>query len=272
MSTQAQQAAVAQAQQPQQVTYGYPGQQIYSGATYTTLPPQYQYATQVPQGVQSLGGSQAYPQQQVYIDPETIKHQKTSSLNMLEQHAALAKDRSKAEYEAQRQAIIMKAEHEISITAASIEQSKAQALFALDQQHQQRRMEIEQRAQEQRMQIEATASQLTMTAQQQKLQRDMAEKMAKMQAAIPPQYQQYQQYPAFLPQGPTYSYTPAVQGQQQGQLQTQAQPQQVYSYAQQSQPMYTYSSLPSYGGFPYGQPVQYTTTVQASQSSQQQQQ
>lgn len=122
----------------------------------------------------------AFNPSQIYIDPEIVRSQKTQSLSMLDNQLTIAKDRAKAEYEAQKQAISMKSEHDLSMANASIEQSKVQALFALDQQFQQRRMEIEQRAQEQKLQIEATSSQLLMTAEQQRLEKDMQEKMAKV--------------------------------------------------------------------------------------------
>ena len=120
----------------------------------------------------------------VYIDPEILRSQKQQSLTMLDNQMSIAKDRARAEFEAQKQATIMKAEHDLSMTTASMEQSKVQSLFALDQQFQQRRMEIEQRAQEQRLQIEATASSLLMTAEQQRLEKEMQEKMAKVYGSM----------------------------------------------------------------------------------------
>ncbi len=123
--------------------------------------------------------------QQMYIDPEIVKAQKNQALSMLDNHVAIAKDRVKAEYDAQKQAVNMKADHDLNMTQANIDQSKIQSLFALDQQFQQRRMEIEQRAQEQKLQIEATSSQLVMTAEQQRLEREMQEKMAKVYGSMP---------------------------------------------------------------------------------------
>jgi hypothetical protein len=116
------------------------------------------------------------------LDPEIIKSQKDQSVLILENQAQLAKDRARAEYEAQKQSITMKADHDVSLAVASIEQSKVQHLFALDQQFQQRRMEIDQRAQEQKIQIESAASQLLMSAEQQKLENAMNEKLAKLGA------------------------------------------------------------------------------------------
>lgn len=124
-------------------------------------------------------------QRQVFIDPETIKNQLANAISFIDRQISLYKDRSKTEYESQKQAIGMKAEHEVGMVVASIEQSKQQSLFALDQQHQQRILEIEQRAQEQRMQIEATASQLILQSQQQRLQREMQEKLMKLQQSMP---------------------------------------------------------------------------------------
>jgi hypothetical protein len=138
------------------------------------------------QSLGGAGGSDGYNNsQQVYIDPELVKTQKNQSITMIDNQLAIARERAKAEYEAQKQAIAMKAEHDMSMATASIEQSKVQSLFALDQQFQQRRMEIEQRAQEQKLQIESTASQLLMTAEQQRLEKDMQEKMAKVYGSMP---------------------------------------------------------------------------------------
>ena len=122
---------------------------------------------------------------QVYVDPETIKQQKESSIAMIDSQSKIAKDRAKAEYDSQVQAVNMRAEIENQNAVAAIEQAKFQALFALDQQHQQRKLEIEQRAQEQKLQIEATSSQLIMQAQQQRLQKEMDEKLAKLQSSMP---------------------------------------------------------------------------------------
>lgn len=122
---------------------------------------------------------------QMYVDPETIQQQKESSIAMIDSQGKIAKDRAKAEYDSQIQAVSMRAEIENSNAISAIEQAKYQALFALDQQHQQRKLEIEQRAQEQKLQIEATSSQLIMQAQQQRLQREMEEKLAKLQASVP---------------------------------------------------------------------------------------
>lgn len=124
---------------------------------------------------------------QVYVDPETIKQQKESSIAMIDSQTKIAKDRAKAEYDSQVQAVNMRADIENQNAVSAIEQAKYQALFALDQQHQQRRMEIEQRSQEQKLQIEATASQLVMQAQQQRLQREMEEKLAKLHSSMPSQ-------------------------------------------------------------------------------------
>ena len=136
---------------------------------------------------QSLGGSagEGFNNSQVYIDPELVKTQKNQSITMIDNQLTIARERAKAEYEAQKQAIAMKADHDMSMATASIEQSKVQSLFALDQQFQQRRMEIEQRAQEQKLQIESTSSQLMMTAEQQRLEKDMQEKMAKVYGSMP---------------------------------------------------------------------------------------
>jgi hypothetical protein len=133
----------------------------------------------------SNNGQSSMPQ--VYVDPETIMQQKESSISMIDSQAKIAKDRAKAEYDSQVQAVNMRAEIENNNAVSAIEQAKYQALFALDQQHQQRKLEIEQRSQEQRLQIEATASQLIMQAQQQRLQREMEEKLAKLQASMPTQ-------------------------------------------------------------------------------------
>jgi hypothetical protein len=128
-------------------------------------------------------GSSSLPQ--VYVDPETIKQQKESSVGMIESQAKIARDRAKAEFDSQIQAVNMRAEIEHQNAISAIEQAKFQALFALDQQHQQRKLEIEQRAQEQKLQIEATSSQLIMQAQQQRLQKEMDEKLAKLQSSAP---------------------------------------------------------------------------------------
>lgn len=133
----------------------------------------------------SSNGQGSMPQ--VYVDPETIMQQKESSISMIDSQAKIAKDRAKAEYDSQVQAVNMRAEIENNNAVSAIEQAKYQALFALDQQHQQRKLEIEQRSQEQRLQIEATSSQLIMQAQQQRLQREMEEKLAKLQANMPTQ-------------------------------------------------------------------------------------
>ena len=135
--------------------------------------------------VGSSNGQSSMPQ--VYVDPETIMQQKESSISMIDSQAKIAKDRAKAEYDSQVQAVNMRAEIENNNAVSAIEQAKYQALFALDQQHQQRKLEIEQRSQEQRLQIEATSSQLIMQAQQQRLQREMEEKLAKLQANMPTQ-------------------------------------------------------------------------------------
>ena len=129
-------------------------------------------------------GMEALAHSNVYIDPEILRSQKQQSLTMLDNQMSIAKDRARAEFEAQKQATVMKAEHDLSMATASMEQSKVQSLFALDQQFQQRRMEIEQRAQEQRLQIEATASSLLMTAEQQRLEKDMQEKMARVYGSM----------------------------------------------------------------------------------------
>jgi len=134
---------------------------------------------------------QAVQMPQVPLDPEFIRHQKTNSLQMLDSELKMVKERTKAEFESQKQVILMRAEHDLAITGAAIEQSKQQQLFSLDQQHQQRKMEIQQKAQEQRMQIETTANQLIMTARQQQMEKEMSERMAKLQAALPPQPQQF---------------------------------------------------------------------------------
>ena len=122
---------------------------------------------------------------QVYIDPESVRTQKESALLMIESQANIARERSRAEYDAQKSGIHLQAEHESCLAEAAIEQSKHHALFALDQQHQQRRLEIEQKSQEQRLQIEATSSQLMMQAQQQRLQREMNERFTKLQSQRP---------------------------------------------------------------------------------------
>jgi hypothetical protein len=128
-------------------------------------------------------GNSSLPQ--VYVDPETIKQQKESSVAMIDSQAKIARDRAKAEFDSQVQAVNMRAEIEHQNAISAIEQAKFQALFALDQQHQQRKLEIEQRAQEQKLQIEATSSQLVMQAQQQRLQKEMDEKLAKLQSSMP---------------------------------------------------------------------------------------
>jgi hypothetical protein len=134
-------------------------------------------------GDSPMAGNSSLPQ--VYVDPETIKQQKESSISMIDSQAKIARDRAKAEFDSQVQAVNMRAEIEHQNAVSAIEQAKFQALFALDQQHQQRKLEIEQRAQEQKLQIEATSSQLVMQAQQQRLQKEMDEKLAKLQSNIP---------------------------------------------------------------------------------------
>ena len=123
--------------------------------------------------------------QSVYVDPDTINHQKKSSLSLVEDQVRMAKQRAATEYEMQKHAIVMKAEHDLKLTQCAMEQSEAQSLFAIDQEYQQRKLEIEQKAQEQRMQIETTASQLILTAQQQRMQRDMEKKLAELQSQLP---------------------------------------------------------------------------------------
>jgi trehalose/maltose hydrolase-like predicted phosphorylase len=118
---------------------------------------------------------------QVYIDPESIKTQKEAALSMIESQSQLSKDHCRTEYEAQKATVLMRAQHEITIAEATIERSRTQAIFALDQQHQKRRLEIEQKSQEQKMQIESTASQLMLQAQQQKLQREMNDRLIQIQ-------------------------------------------------------------------------------------------
>ena len=120
-----------------------------------------------------------------YVDPATLKHQKTASLTVLDDQVALAKSRAQSEYEMQRQAIILKADHELKILECTAQQSQAQQLFAVDQEFQSRRMEIETKAQEQRMQIEQMSSQLLLTAQQQRVDRDIEERMNRLQGSIP---------------------------------------------------------------------------------------
>lgn len=129
---------------------------------------------------------EGYNFSQVYIDPESVKTQKDAALAMIQAQANLARDRCTAELESHKSSILMKAQHDMAIAEASIEQSRNQALFALDQQHQQRRLEIEQKSQEQKMQIEATSSQLILQAQQQRLQREMTERMVRLQTQQPP--------------------------------------------------------------------------------------
>jgi len=126
----------------------------------------------------------------VPLDAKTIQEQKTQSLKLLDSQVTMTKDRAKVEYEAQKQSITMNGDHQFAVASATIEQSKQQALFALEQQNSTRKMEIEQRAQEQRMQIEATAAQLTMQAQQQKLEREMQKKQLAMQQQLQQQQQQ----------------------------------------------------------------------------------
>ena len=123
--------------------------------------------------------------QTMYVDPDTIQHQKKSSLTLVEDQVRMAKQRAATEYEMQKHAILMKAEHDLKLTQCAMEQSEAQSLFAIDQEYQQRKLEIEQKAQEQRMQIETTASQLILTAQQQRMQRDMERKLAELQSQLP---------------------------------------------------------------------------------------
>ena len=162
---------------------------------------------------QSLGGSagEGFNNSQVYIDPELVKTQKNQSITMIDNQLTIARERAKAEYEAQKQAIAMKADHDMSMATASIEQSKVQSLFALDQQFQQRRMEIEQRAQEQKLQIESTSSQLMMTAEQQRLEKDMQEKMAKVYGSMPQSMQGGQH--SFLGSGQfSYNANPSLGG------------------------------------------------------------
>lgn len=118
---------------------------------------------------------------QVYVDPETLKHQKSSSLHILDDQVRMAKDRAASEYEMQRSSIILKADHDMKVTECTVKQAETQALFAIDQEFQQRRMEIEQKATEQRMQIESTASQLILTAHQQRMERDMQDRLSKLQ-------------------------------------------------------------------------------------------
>lgn len=153
------------------------GKNIYT----SSLPNQSSYNFQ--QQADTFNAQSSMPQ--VYVDPETIQQQKESSISMIDSQGKIAKDRARAEFESQVQAVNMRAEIENSNALSAIEQAKYQALFALDQQHQQRKLEIEQRAQEQKLQIEATSSQLVMQAQQQRLQRDMEDKLSKLQASIP---------------------------------------------------------------------------------------
>jgi hypothetical protein len=150
------------------------------------------------------GANSSLPQ--VYVDPETIKQQKESSITMIDSQAKIARDRAKAEYESQIQAVNMRAEIEHQNAISAIEQAKFQALFALDQQHQQRKLEIEQRAQEQKLQIEATSSQLVMQAQQQRLQKEMDEKLAKLQSNMPSGMMGSSMYPTSTNLGSSSNY------------------------------------------------------------------
>ena len=120
------------------------------------------------------------PAAHLYVDPDTITNQRVSAISSVESQAAMAKSQALADFEAQKAAIDMRYEHELSIAEAAIEQSRQRALFALEQQHQQRKLEIEQRSQEQRLQIDAAASEMIMQAHQQKLQKEMTDRFVKL--------------------------------------------------------------------------------------------
>jgi len=113
----------------------------------------------------------------IFIDLDTVKQQKRNAFEMVDLEADASKERAKAEFESNRVAIEMRANHESEIAQVNLEQSKQQALFSLDQQHAQRRLEIEQRAQEQRLSIETAARQLMLQAQEQRMNKELNEKL-----------------------------------------------------------------------------------------------
>ncbi|KAF4717946.1 hypothetical protein FOZ63_002973 [Perkinsus olseni] len=93
-----------------------------TGVTYTTLPAQGVASYTVGQPTTSTSyvppeGQQAVPQ--VYMDPESIKHQKTQSLSMLDSQLGMAKDSAKNEYDQAKQSINMKANYDLQTTTSS---------------------------------------------------------------------------------------------------------------------------------------------------------
>jgi hypothetical protein len=114
----------------------------------------------------------------LFVGVDTVKQQRINAYEMVDLEAEAAKERTKAEYESNKIAIEMRANHELEIAQVNLEQSRQQALFALDQQHAQRRLEIEQRAQEQRLSIETAARQLLLQAQEQRLNKELHQKLA----------------------------------------------------------------------------------------------
>ena len=113
----------------------------------------------------------------MFIDLETVKQQKANAFEMVELEAEAAKERANAEFESNRVAIEMRANHELEIVQVNLEQSRQQSLFSLDQQHAQRKLEIEQRAQEQKLSIETAARQLLLQAQEQRMNKELSEKL-----------------------------------------------------------------------------------------------
>ena len=136
------------------------------------LPPNYVNT----KGFTYLDDQQA-PSHSMFIDLETVKQQKANAFEMVDLEADAARERAKAEFESNRVAIEMRANHELEIAQVNLEQSRQQSLFSLDQQHAQRRLEIEQRAQEQRLSIETAARQLLLQAQEQRMNKELNEKL-----------------------------------------------------------------------------------------------
>ena len=118
----------------------------------------------------------------VYSESLTVEAQKNAALEMLnKQHHAMIQC-IKIEIQYQRISIDLRATMDIAAVQASLDQSRQQALFSLDQQHAQRQMEILQKAQEQRLKIESTANGLLMQRRERKLNDDMSQRLRDIDA------------------------------------------------------------------------------------------
>jgi hypothetical protein len=112
-----------------------------------------------------------------FIDIDTVRLQRQNAYEMVDVESQSSKDRLKTEFESNKLAIELRANHDLEIAQVNVEQSRQHALFVLDQQHAQRRLEIEQRAQEQKLSIETAARHLLLQAQEQRLNKDLNERL-----------------------------------------------------------------------------------------------